>query len=475
MVRETLVIDDTSCTNYFAQALVVILAVDEHSISQLVAFAFIADRSVPAFEGFFSWVAERIGADQSTSDDPVPRSLIIDRCHSQCRALERVFKDSRRIFCAKHLAANIFKRLPKDSAVAKNFWPMIKGGFSEWEYESLIHQELADDPPKKIKEFLSTMLRIKESYFPSYTQPYSPEDVSSRAEGFFGNLKKDGSHKLDTLPNVASRVRGLGITAMLHADNIEVQPLPLTVMSWDDQKSIGNLAQTVIAQAVQQAQSMMNDPLTLDSRLDRAGSFPMCCPDAMKYQIACPHLICRRMIEVGLEQPLMSIKDIPERWRRQDIHAARPAEHTRVEVTRAPPDQDVGPRTFSQFSARYELLFSEAHRVEALRDLLIQTADAGDRILRPQQPGGSSSSHTRRTIPPGMLQDPPMLRYPGARATHPANESDLAGFPAKPGPASQTRAIHCGLCGKTGHNQRSCPQKRKENPVNQSEGEFTWN
>jgi hypothetical protein len=43
MIAETLVTDNISCTNYFQLPLVVILIIDEHILSQLVAFALLPD------------------------------------------------------------------------------------------------------------------------------------------------------------------------------------------------------------------------------------------------------------------------------------------------------------------------------------------------------------------------------------------------------------------------------------------------
>jgi hypothetical protein len=52
MIAETFVMDDTSCIDYFQLTLVVILAIDEHSLSQLVAFALLPDRIKESFIAF---------------------------------------------------------------------------------------------------------------------------------------------------------------------------------------------------------------------------------------------------------------------------------------------------------------------------------------------------------------------------------------------------------------------------------------
>jgi hypothetical protein len=268
MVKDTLIIDDTACTNYFDFPLLLILALDEHAISQLVAFAFIKNRTEESYKAFFNWVAKRIGADESTAESPIPRSLVVDRSQSQCNALETVFPHSHIIFCVKHLAANISRKLGDKSPVFQNFWPMIFGTISEEEYVSLIQQELSKKPAQKTEKFLGKLLSMRESYFPSFTRYYSTERTSQRVEGFFGHLKADKRYKCEPLITIAARVRGFGETAMGNADDAKVEPLPLTVMSLEDQEQIGQVAQKIIAEATLEAQKLVKDE-TVGFRLDR--------------------------------------------------------------------------------------------------------------------------------------------------------------------------------------------------------------
>jgi hypothetical protein len=86
MARDTLFVDDAACTNRFRFPFVVILGRDEHSLSQLVAFAFIPNRTVGAFTAFFVWVRARLLRDGETDDSPVPAALLLDRPPAQFAA-----------------------------------------------------------------------------------------------------------------------------------------------------------------------------------------------------------------------------------------------------------------------------------------------------------------------------------------------------------------------------------------------------
>jgi hypothetical protein len=200
--------------------------------------------------------SKRIGAGENTGDSQTTRSSAVDRSQSQCKVLETVFPHSRIIFCVKHLAANILHTLGDKSVVFQNFWPMIFGEISEEHYVSLIEQELSKKPEEKIEKFLRTLLGMRESYFLSFTRHYSTEKTSQRVEGFFGHLKADKRYKCEPLITIATRVRGFGETAMCNADDAQVKPLPLTVMSLEDQQQIGMVAQKIIAAATLEAEKL---------------------------------------------------------------------------------------------------------------------------------------------------------------------------------------------------------------------------
>jgi hypothetical protein len=56
--RETFIIDDAACPNCDGLPRLVILALDENVISQLVAFAFPRDRTTESFSHVLSWLRD---------------------------------------------------------------------------------------------------------------------------------------------------------------------------------------------------------------------------------------------------------------------------------------------------------------------------------------------------------------------------------------------------------------------------------
>jgi hypothetical protein len=59
--RDTLTMDDTLCTNRFDFPTLVILELDEHKLSEFIAFALIRDRTTQAFAAFLRWVKSHLG------------------------------------------------------------------------------------------------------------------------------------------------------------------------------------------------------------------------------------------------------------------------------------------------------------------------------------------------------------------------------------------------------------------------------
>jgi hypothetical protein len=60
MCHETLIMDDTSCTNGYALPRLVVLAIDENLSSQLVAVAFLRDRATESFSHFLTWMRDHV-------------------------------------------------------------------------------------------------------------------------------------------------------------------------------------------------------------------------------------------------------------------------------------------------------------------------------------------------------------------------------------------------------------------------------
>jgi hypothetical protein len=132
--EETLIMDDTSWTNCYGFPRLVILAIDENVISQLVAFAFLRDRTTESFSHFLTWMRDHVVNREIDPGHPLPRAIVVPRHDGQYAAIQDVFTRSRVIFCAKHLAANIQRALVSHSPVHHRNWRVPQGNCSEHQY-----------------------------------------------------------------------------------------------------------------------------------------------------------------------------------------------------------------------------------------------------------------------------------------------------------------------------------------------------
>jgi hypothetical protein len=132
---ETLILDDTSCTNRYGFPILLNVGIDEHHLSQLVAFALIRNRTIEAFVDFLSWVKQYLCAgDRDFQSTPVPNAFVVDRHDGQFAALRQLFPRSRIMFCAKYLAGNIRPALGLESPTTAAFWNLIDRKIHEKEF-----------------------------------------------------------------------------------------------------------------------------------------------------------------------------------------------------------------------------------------------------------------------------------------------------------------------------------------------------
>jgi hypothetical protein len=59
--------------------LLVVLAIDENVISQLVAFAFLRDQTTESFSHFLTWMRDHVVNQEIDPGHPVPRVIVVDR------------------------------------------------------------------------------------------------------------------------------------------------------------------------------------------------------------------------------------------------------------------------------------------------------------------------------------------------------------------------------------------------------------
>jgi hypothetical protein len=70
-----LVMDDTACTNHFGLPLFLVVGINEHGRNQIIASAFLFNRTSDQFKEFLKWVQERLRPDtHKMSSFDLPRS-----------------------------------------------------------------------------------------------------------------------------------------------------------------------------------------------------------------------------------------------------------------------------------------------------------------------------------------------------------------------------------------------------------------
>jgi hypothetical protein len=75
--------DDTSCTNRYGFLLLVILGIDEHKLSQLVAFAFIRNHTMEKFVDSLTWFRRHLVFDDSNERlSQTAKAFVVDRHES---------------------------------------------------------------------------------------------------------------------------------------------------------------------------------------------------------------------------------------------------------------------------------------------------------------------------------------------------------------------------------------------------------
>jgi hypothetical protein len=301
--------DDTSCTNRHGFPILVILGIDEHKLSQLVAFALIRDRTIEAFVDFLSWVKQYLGADDRDSHStPVPQAFVVDRHDGQLAALRQVFPESRIVFYAKHLTENIPRALEPESPIITAFWNLIHRKIHEKEFlENLKAQAQhceRDSRQAHMLEFLEVNLQ---HFSPVQGHDDTFERTSSLIEGFFGALKNVTQHQVLPLATAVRGIRVLGQMALGNRTRAKIPRLPPEIMSFDDQETLGSFA----------AKTLERESATLEEMDMMAPEmpFPECCDVARIHPLPCVH----RMREHDNQIPRIMIREVSSRWQLQEL------------------------------------------------------------------------------------------------------------------------------------------------------------
>jgi hypothetical protein len=209
----------------------------------------------------------------------------------------------------------------------------------------------------------------------------------------------------------------------------------LEVRSDDDQRKIRSFAPDIFVTETEVVnQTLVTQSLTSDLICS--------CGARVKHGLPCSHYLNARIDR----RPMLSLEDVPTRWRREHISQERVASYT---VTRMPSDGRLpgGQYSFANLSARFEPYLSAATRDpiprEYIDDCLRQCEG-----LRTQMSQSSAESGGMSAVP--ALGDPLIVPIAGRRNVHPSGRSPFAHrmssrdkSPGKP----KKRIVHrCSLC-----------------------------
>jgi hypothetical protein len=264
--QETVIMDNTSWTNCYWLPRLVIPAIEENVISQLVAFAFLRDRTTESFSQLLTWMRDHVADREIGPGHLVPGAIVVDRRDGQYATIQDVFPQSRVIFCPKHLPANIQRALGCHSVLYHLYWRMMQGNCSEHQYLAALRFTRKDYREEtKQSRMIDFLEKSVDHHLPSRGRPFSPKQVSTRVEGFFGRCKTLIGHEVLPLLTIAKGIRLFAHAAIDHrVQDIEILR-PIEVMSEDDEGEIGSFARGILIAEMEVAnQTLVTQSLTGD-------------------------------------------------------------------------------------------------------------------------------------------------------------------------------------------------------------------
>ena len=283
-------------------------------------------------------------------------------------------------------------------------------------------------PGAKSAKFLETLLSEKEHWLPSLTGTYIHLDnqTTNRVEGFFGTLENLLEHNVQTLANVVKAMYVRAERLWIRSRNDKQLLVPIDLMSSEDSKAVGSYALAIIL-------AEFND-LREKGALTTVYS-QECCTNHILFNLPCRHLMLERMQHDHM--PLLTLQDIPLRWRHDPTTAHQTA--NAVDIVRQP-SQRHGEWDYKSCIDKFDRYFSVADRSEIIRNIL-------DRSLSDLESVEVVQADTSTPfLPPGNLL------IPGRPYTHPRANVDFAG------PRPKRRKYRCSVCGSKEHTAPRCPK-----------------
>jgi hypothetical protein len=454
---ETWVMDDTACTNWLGLPFVPIIGIDERNCDQLIAFALLRDRTEDSFKGFLDWVVEQLPP-PANEGDAVPKGVIVDRGAGQMAGLKSSLRNTGIVICAKHLGANVsatFHGSPYQGELMDQFWSMVKrlGPVAEWQaFLAEIHTD--DTLTEKQRKMLEWLHNNCQHYCGILTRQFGTDYASSRGEGYFGVHKIDTQHKPGSLLDVvdtAHQYAGKWRTDLLKPQTRRKPILDCLYLSADAQLHIGpNILKLIEDQIKKKLSSARSTPPDPNAVADH-----VCCPFAARYKLPCVHMILLH----GTADPRLELSDFPARWLLPPRPEGAPPAVTHL--TRERPVETPKKWTYQFCLAISESIFNACSRSADARRLVLEMTDAWAHI-EPAPPRDGDA--------PDSIRDPVHRRVGGTPFRTPAGNSILSLTAPPPQEVAECtqiakRRVACGICGRYGHNRRTCPN-RSHPPLN---------
>lgn len=400
------ILDDTACTNQFSMELECIITMDENGNSQLLGFTLISNKTVVAFQQFFSKIKEYCNKDV--------RLAVMDRCASQTRALLNVFPACLYIFCRIHIIRNFDALFKSESEISDIFYDCMYNN-RENEYFNYVNDH-KNEMSVKQTTFICTLNDILDHWLPSKINLYNHYGniTSNRVEGYFGTLKKQFSHTSQSLLNISKTIKRLSdISRMASIKNNYVKnKISSTLIDQSQVSKIGKYA----------LDSIKHQFYKLENNLDISETCDLCnfLNDVEISKIPCSHLMLKRMNDNDI--PLVKIEDVGKRWIRTNCFIGKEKSSERIVENKIP-------FSFHNVMARIEPYASICVKNEKVQMAFTKFFSELDEI---------------KNFKSG--EEPSIIAERGRKFTHPRNNV-VSGAPKK------KRTYSCSICKSKDHNK----------------------
>jgi hypothetical protein len=448
MCRDTLGMDDTSCTNFFELPVPAIITPDPNDTTQVVAFAILRDHGADALIEFLEYVKTHMKQDQ-------PKAFIIDRAAAEILAIRTAFPKSYICFCLMHVFRNLQEKCGKKHAVVTEFWPAMRGDFhKQQDYRKLLYDTyLANRGRPEKKGMVNCVARVFNDFphiAPCMTSAHTSMDQTSRNEAFNGVIKVFLDHRLMDLLYVANAYRLMAEVALRRSQHMLTRFIPFGILSRRDQHFVGRVALEMILDQMTYFRDHRRKRSVVEPEYDGH-----CCTCHTRYpDFPCCHLLRDRYAHQRQQAkprplpfsdflqddfrgaPLLALSDIPRRWHR--ILTLRPppvnASPPFVRHEQAPRDLAAAKTFLEQVVLEaedspelLEEIFRWRHRVERRfrKEPLVDPLHGASMADSPEHNPDGPVDGSPPAGPAVFQRDPPLRDEPGAPMVHPRRRSPM--------------------------------------------------